>query len=332
MNTQVTVLHRAKGVPTSGNFAIVSSAMPDCPAEGIVVQVLFAAVDPGMRGWLSAEQNYMTVADGEVMRALGVGRVISSDCDDWRSGDVLVGWFGWQQYAAVDGGSILWRANLDLAPAEDWLGVFGLNGLTAWIGFKHFGKPKAGETVLVSTAAGGVGGTVGQLARATGLRAIGLTSNAEKIDLATRTFGYTTALDYRAEADLSAAIAAECPHGVDIFFDNVGGAIADSVFPNLNSRARVIQCGTASVASWIPVPTGPRRERDLLVKSLSWHGFVVFDHSHLFEEAMAELTTLWLEKRLVSHTHVLEGLEEAPGAIERLYRGENNGRLVLRIA
>ena len=162
------------------------------------------------------------------------------------------------------------------------------------------------------------------------MRAIGLTSSAEKIELATRTFGYTTALDYRAD-DLPAAIAAACPDGVDIFFDNAGGAIADAVFQNLNKRGRVIQCGTASVASWIPTPIGPRRERDVLVKSLSWHGFVVVDHTHLFEPAMAELTRLWREKKLLAHTHVLEGLDEAPGAIGRLYRGENNGRLVLKV-
>jgi NADPH-dependent curcumin reductase len=332
MNEQVKVRRRAKGVPTSEDFEIVSSAMPDCPAAGMIVEVLFAAVDPGMRGWLSAELNYMTVADGEVMRAMGVGRVIGSASNDWCIGDVVVGWFGWQRYAAVDSASILWRANLNLAPAEDWLGVFGLNGLTAWIGFKHYGRPTAGETILVSTAAGGVGGTVGQLARAAGLRAIGLTSSAEKIELATGTFGYSAALNYRAESDLCAAITAACPDGVDIYFDNTGGEIADAVFRNLNNRARVIQCGTSSVSSWIPAPVGPRRERDVLVKSLSWHGFVVIDHAHLFEQAMAELATLWREEKLVAHTHVLEGLEEAPGAIARLYRGENNGRLVIKIA
>lgn len=330
-NKQVVVAKRASGIPDASVFRIVDAPIPPCPDGYVLVRVHFTAVDPGMRGWLSAERNYMTVEDGEVMRALGVGRVIESRADGWNAGDTVVGWFGWQRYAAVPAASILWKADIDLAPAEAWLGVFGYNGLTAWIGFRHLGRPLAGETALVSTAAGGVGGTVGQLAQAAGVRAIGLTGSDDKVALAESELGYEAAINYRAEADLPKTIARACPKGIDIFFDNTGGAIADAVFPLLNAGARVIQCGTASVASWIPQPQGPRRERDMLVKRLSWHGFVVMDHQRLFPDAFAELRTLWGSSALTARHHVIEGLDDAPGAIGMLYRGENDGRLVIRV-
>jgi NADPH-dependent curcumin reductase CurA len=295
------------------------------------VKVLYAAVDPGMRGWLSSERNYMTVENGEVMRALGVGRVMVSSLDDYRAGDDIVGWFGWQEFAAVEREAILWKADTDLAPAATWLSAFGFNGLTAWVGFCHFGRPIAGETALVSTAAGGVGGVVGQLAREHEVRAVGLTSSTEKIELATTKLGYERAINYREISDLSSAIGTACPDGVDIFFDNAGGSVADAVFPHLNTGARVIQCGTASIASWVPWPSGPRRERDVLVKRLSWHGFMILDHSALYPEALSKLKALWKTGALTSRHHVLAGLAEAPTAIELLYRGENHGRLLVRI-
>jgi NADPH-dependent curcumin reductase CurA len=296
-----------------------------------VVRVLNAAVDPAMRGWLSAEANYMTVPDGAVMRAHGVGEVIASDCAAWPVGALAYGWLGWQQYAAVSAADLLWPIDLKLAPAEAWLSIFGLNGLTAWLGLVHLAGPKPGDTVLVTTAAGGVGGVVGQLAKARGLRAVGLTGGPDKVARAVETLGYTAALDYRALGDhVGPAIAEACPAGVDIFFDNTAGALADAVFPTLKVGARVIQCGTASVASWLPPPMGPRRERDMLVKRLSWRGFVAFDHQDLFPDALRDLQTLYASGQLITQDEVLEGLDQAPGAIRRLYSGENQGRLSIR--
>ncbi len=294
------------------------------------MRVLYASVDPGMRGWLSEEKNYMTVPNGTVMRAHGVGEIIASDHPNFIPGDHVYGWFGWQQFAGAAAEDILWKVDTRLAPAAAWLGILGLNGLTAWVGLNHLARPLAGETLMVSTAAGAVGGAVGQLAKSAGLRVVGLTGSDAKAAHACAEFGYDVAMNYRAEADLSSAIAAACPDGIDIFFDNAAGDIADAVFPNLAAGARVIQCGTASVASWLPPPTGPRRERDMLVKRLSWHGFVVMDHAALFPQALRELGALVAERRLIGRDHVLEGLEEAPGAIAMLYRGENQGRLLIR--
>jgi len=330
-NRQVRVLRRAVGVPTPDVFEVVDSPMPDPPSGGVVVRVINAAVDPAMRGWLSAEPNYLTVPDGAVMRAHGVGEVIASDCPAWPVGATAYGWLGWQRFAAVAASDMLWPIDLTVAPAEAWLSIFGLNGLTAWLGLIHLARPQPGETLLVTTAAGGVGGVVGQLAAAEGLQAIGLAGGQEKMQRAIAELGYARAIDYRAAGeDLRSRVAEACPAGIDIFFDNTAGALADAVFPSLNVGARVIQCGTAAVANWLPPPLGPRRERDILVKRLSWRGFVAFDHQAVFPEAQARLRDLYAMGKLKAHDEVLDGLDQAPSAIQRLYRGENHGRLSLR--
>jgi NADPH-dependent curcumin reductase CurA len=329
-NMAVRVVRRAKGIPGPEAFELVVTPRPECPPGGVLLRVLNAGVDPAMRGWLSAEKNYATVPDGAVMRALGVGEVIESRNPNWVVGMAAYGWLGWQRFAAVPAEELLWQADLAAAPPEAWLNIFGLNGLTAWIGLIHLGRPKPGETVLVTTAAGGVGGVVGQLAADVGVRAVGLAGGPEKVARAIGQLGYAVAIDYRAHGDIAAAIAAACPEGIDVFFDNTAGGLADAVFPCLNTGARVIQCGTASVASWLPPPHGPRRERDMLVKRLTWHGFVAFDHTDLFPRALAALRGLHAAGRLVSHDQVLDGLEHAPGAIRMLYRGENQGRLSIR--
>jgi NADPH-dependent curcumin reductase CurA len=247
-------------------------------------------------------------------------------------GRLACGWLGWQRFVAAAPSDLLWKVDPAVAPPEAWLNIFGLNGLTAWVGLMHLGRPRAGETLLVTTAAGGVGGVVGQLAAAAGLRAVGVTGSADKVRRAVEGLGYAEAIDYRAVGEgLSAAVSRACPDGIDLFFDNTAGSIADAVFAHLNVAARVIQCGTASVASWLPPPLGPRRERDMLVKRLSWHGFVAFDHQALFPQALDALQALFAAGRLVSYDEVLEGLDAAPGAIQRLYRGENRGRLSIRV-
>ncbi len=326
----VCVKRRAQGIPAPENFSVICQPVPLCPKGGVLVRVLLAAVDPGMRGWLSAEKNYLTVPDGAVMRAHGVGEVLESDCPQWPVGTKLFGWLGWQQFCAALPGDLLWPIDTQAAPLECWLSIFGLNGLTAWLGFHHFGRPRRSETVLVTTAAGGVGGVVGQLAKAVGLSTVGLTGGPEKVALAQSDFGYDIAIDYRDMAVLPDAIAKACPAGIDIFFDNTAGTLADIVFPFLNNGARVVQCGTASVTSWLPPPTGPRRERDMLVKRLSWHGFIAFDHMDLCADAHSVLHALYANGKLRAHTEILDGLEQAPGAIQRLYRGENKGRLTIR--
>jgi NADPH-dependent curcumin reductase CurA len=327
----VRVTGRAAGIPGPENFYLVEAEMPACPAGGVLVRVILCAVDPAMRGWLSAEANYMTVPDGAVMRSHGVGEIIASNSEKWQVGEKVFGWLGWQRFAAIPESDVLWRIDTSIAPAESWLSIFGLNGLTAWIGFLHLARPVPGQTVLVTTAAGGVGSAVGQLANAHGVRAVGIAGGPEKIRRAIAQFGYDDAIDYHAtDQPISPQIAAACPAGIDIFFDNTAGHLADSVFPHLNTGARIIQCGTAAIASWLPPPTGPRRERDMLVKRLNWQGFVAFDHASLFPDALRDLQDLYKAGKLISQDDVLEGLHNAPAAIQRLYSGNNQGRLSIR--
>lgn len=303
--------------------------MPQCPDGGVCVRVQYAAVDPAMRGWVSAERNYLSVPDGEVMRAEGIGEIIESRHPDWHPGDWAYGMFGWQQYAAARAKDLYWRIDTALAPPPAWLGSLGFNGLTAWIGFAHLARPREGETVLVSTAAGAVGSVVAGLARSRGLTCVGIAGGAGKVRRCVETLRYAAALDYKAVADLAGAVAESCPKGIDIYYDNTAGAISDAVFPTLNRGARIIQCGSASIANWLPVPTGPRRERDMIVKRLSWQGFVVVDHADLFDQALAELKRLYAAGSLDAQTDILEGLDAAPGALEYLYKGLNRGRLCI---
>ena len=329
-NLEAVVRAHAAGIPSPAVFDLVRGPIPSCPAHGALVEVVLAAVDPAMRGWLNTDANYFNVSPGDVMPSHGIARILESRIDGWTRGDLVFGWFGWRRFAAAEAQDLMWRVDLAAAPIEAWLHLLGLNGLTAWLGLHHFAVPVAGETILVTTAAGGVGSIVGQLAREVGLRTVGLTSGAGKMVMAKRIFGYDEVIDYRARADLRAAICSAAPDGIDIFFDNVSGGIADAVFAHLNRGARIIQCGTASVPDWTSVPTSPRKDRDMLVKRLTWKGFVALDHAELFPSVSEILKRLLREHRLHGSYDILEGLAAAPGAIERLYKGENTGRLLIR--
>jgi len=209
--------------------------------------------------------------------------------------------------------------------------VLGINGVTAHHGLLGIGQPRAGETVVVSTAAGAVGSCVGQIARIKGCRTVGITGGVAKRALCVDRFGFDAAVDYKA-ADFEARLAEACPGGVDVYFDNTAGAISDAVMQHLNVGARIVVCGTASVASWSPAPQGPRAERHLLVKRARMQGFVIFDHADGYPAARRDLAQWLREGRITYLEDVLDGIEHAPDAIAGLYRGENQGKRLIRIA
>jgi NADPH-dependent curcumin reductase CurA len=242
----------------------------------------------------------------------------------------VCGLFGWQDYALSDGSDVWFKDPHDDLPRSTALGVLGLNGITAYFGLLDAGSPKAGETVVVSTAAGAVGSAVGQIARLKGCRTVGITSSADKIARCREVFGFDAAISYRAD-DFEGALAAACPDGVDVYFDNTSGAISDAVYRNLAVGARCVICGTAALSSWDPWPEGPRVERHLLVKRARLQGILVFDYAERFGEARAALADWLRAGDLVYREHVLDGLAEAPGAIDRLYSGENQGKLLIRL-
>jgi len=332
VNRQVRLKSRPSGIPQAEHFEIVEAPVPE-PAEGqVLIRNLFLSVEPAMRGWVSSVANYSEpVPVGGVMRAFAVGRVAASRSPEFSRGDFVMGLFGWQDYAIVDGSSVQRRITETDLPVSTALGVLGLNGLTAYFALLELGQPKPGETVVVSTAAGAVGSCAGQIAKIKGCRTVGIAGGLEKAKLCRSEFGYDAAIDYRA-GDLDARIADACPNGIDVYFDNTAGEISDSVLKNLAVGARVIICGTASIASWNPAPLGPRVERHLLVKRARMQGFLIFDYVERYPEGLKALSE-WVKAGLIRYREdILEGIEQAPGSIAGLYRGENLGKRLIRIA
>lgn len=332
VNRQVVLKARPTAIPEAEHFEIVASPVPE-PGDGqFLVKNLYLSVDPAMRGWVSAVANYSKpVGIGEVMRSRDVGEVMASRHPDYRVGDKVVGWLGWQEYALSDGKGIIRRVDEQDVPLSAALGVLGMNGVTAYFGLLDVGQPKPGETVVVSTAAGAVGSAVGQIAKLKGCRTVGIAGGPEKVRLCREEFGYDAAIDYKATPDLDAALAASCPKGIDVYFDNTSGRISDAVLRHINKRARIVICGTASLSSWDPWPSGPRVERHLLVKCARMEGFLVFDYEHRTDEAVPQLAQWVRAGKLRYREDILEGLDRAPDAIAGLYRGENLGKRLIKL-
>ncbi len=331
-NRQVRLMTRPCGIPQAVHFSLVTEPIV-APGKGeILIENRYLSVDPAQRGWANDEGNYSApVPLNTPMRALAVGEIVESNVPEFRTGEFVYGWFGWQRYCVAAPDAVLRRVVPSALPLSANLSVLGMNGLTAYLAFHGLGDPKPGEHVLVSTAAGSVGSFVGQLANIAGCRAVGLTSSADKIAQAKARYGYQDMVNYRETGDLGAALRAACPDGNDIFFDNTGGAIADAAIRTMRLRGRIIQCGTAANASWTPVPSGPRPEREVLTRRLRWSGFIIFDHLAEFDAAAARLAELALAGKIVHDEEVLPGLEHAPGAIAQLYRGENHGKLIIAV-
>jgi NADPH-dependent curcumin reductase len=331
-NRQVRLVSRPRGIPQAEHFALVTEPVARPGKSEILIRNRYLSVDPAQRGWANDEGNYSAPVPLDTpMRALAVGEVLESNATEFRTGELVYGWFGWQTHCVTKPDAVLRRVNPSALPLSANLSLLGINGLTAYLAFHGLGDPKPGEHVLVSTAAGSVGSFVGQLAQIAGCRAVGLTSSAEKAALAKARYGYQDMINYREATGLGTAIRAACPDGNDIFFDNTGGPIADAAIRTMRLRGRIIQCGTAANASWTPVPTGPRPEREILTRRLRWSGFIIFDHVAEFEPAANRLTQLALESKIVYDEEILPGLEHAPGAIARLYRGDNQGKLIISV-
>jgi NADPH-dependent curcumin reductase CurA len=331
-NRQVRLKSRPSGIPEAEHFEIVEAPIPDLSDGQVLVRNVYLSVEPAMRGWVSAVANYsQPVAIGTVMRSFAVGRVEWSRHPDFLSGEYVTGMFGWQDYAAVDSTAIQRKVAATDLPISTSLGILGLNGLTAYIALLDIGQPQAGETVVVSTAAGAVGSCVGQIAKIHGCRTIGITGGPAKLRMCREEFGYDAAVDYKT-SNFEAALDDACTGGVDIYFDNTAGRISDAVMRRLNVGARVVVCGTASVASWDRTPEGPRVERLLLTKRARMQGFLVFDHADRFAAALADLEAWVRTGRIRYREDVLDGIEHAPGSIAGLYRGENLGKRLIRIA
>jgi hypothetical protein len=330
-NRQVRLKARPDGIPQAEHFEIVDAPVGEPGAGQIVVRNHYLSVEPAMRGWVSSVGNYSEpVPIGGVMRAFAVGRVVASRSAAYGVGHVVTGLFGWQEHAVVDASAVQRRVDELQLPMSTALGVLGLNGLAAYFGLLEIGQPRPGETVVVSTAAGAVGSCVGQIAKLAGARTVGIAGGPQKTALCRDDFGFDEAIDYRA-GNLDAELARACPKGIDVYFDNTAGAISDAVLGHLAVGARVVVCGTASIASWNPAPLGPRVERHLLVKRARMQGFLVFDYAARYPECLIRLTE-WVKAGSIRYREdILDGIEQAPDAIAGLYRGDNLGKCLIRL-
>ncbi len=327
-NRQWLLASRPAGVPAPGDFSLARSAIPTLRPGEMLVRNIYLSVDPAQRGWASDIGNYsQPVAIGAVMRALGVGVVVESNDAGYPSGSFVYGWLGWQDYAAIGRADILTHFASPEIPLSAYAGVLGINGLTAHLAFDRIGRPRPGDVVVVTTAAGAVGSVVGQLARAAGCRTVGV-AGSDKTRRCVERFGYDAAFSYR-DPDLAGAIARHLPDGADILFDSVGGPLLDHLVRTMRVGGRIVQCGTASIASWSPPPTGPRNEREILTRRLSWGGFVIFDEKARFGEAGAALLKAIKDGALVYDEDIEDGIERAPNALQQLYAGENAGKKLI---
>lgn len=329
-NRQVLLRERPVGIPQAHHFEVTAAPVPAAGPGQVLVRNAFLSVEPAMRGWVNDAPNYLPpVPEGSVMRSYAVGRVVESNHKGFKPGDAVTGMFGWQEWAAVPGSAIE-RTVDDGLPISTALGVLGLNGITAYFGLLDVGEPRAGDTVVVSTAAGSVGSCAGQIAGIAGCRTVGIAGGPAKVALCREAFGYDAAVDYRAP-DFAAQLAAACPDGVDVYFDNTAGPISDAVHALLAPRARVVVCGTASVSDWVPPPLGPRVERTVLVKRARIAAILAFDYKARYPEALARLARWVRDGRISYREDVLDGIEQAPGAIAGLYKGENMGKRLIRV-
>ncbi|WP_166254731.1 NADP-dependent oxidoreductase [Marinobacter salicampi] len=329
-NTQVLLARRPKGEPQSSDFEVRDQPRPEACDGEIVVQTHYLSLDPAMRGWMNEGKSYIDpVGLGEVMRALGVGQVVESNHPDFKVGDYVSGTLGVQTYARSDGKGFN-KVDPDLAPLPTYLNVLGMTGMTAYFGLTEVGDFKEGDIVLVSGAAGAVGGTVGQLAKIKGGKAIGIAGGKEKCDYLVNELGFDDAIDYKSE-DIYQGLKRACPKGVDIYFDNVGGDILNAALTKLRKHARVVICGAISQYNNTEAPKGPSNYMSLLVNRARMEGMVVFDYADRYRDAAREMAGWMKEGKLKHREHIVEGIEKFPDHLMMLFRGENFGKLVLKV-
>ena len=327
-NKRVLLASRPSGWVSEANFRIEDAPLPQ-PAQGeVLVKNLWLSLDPYMRGRMSEAKSYVKGVElGEVMVGQTVGEVIASKNEEFKEGDKVLTQLGWQLYGTTKEAM---RVPESRAPLSCYLGVLGMPGMTAYFGLKEIGQPRAGETVVVSAASGAVGSVVGQLARLWGCRAVGIAGGAAKCGYVRNELGFDACIDYKA-GSLAAALKEACPKGVDVYFDNVGGEIFDTLLARMNLHSRVVVCGLISDYN-ATQPYAIRNWRAVLVNRIRLQGMIVFDWKERYGEALAALAGYFGHGRLKYRESVVEGLENAPRGLIALLKGENFGKQLVKLA
>lgn len=332
INQQWRLASRPQGLIKESDFEWREEALP-VPGDGeLLVRIIYLSLDPAIRGWVTDAKSYIPpVAIGEVMRGITIGVVAQSKHADFKIGNLVQGFLGWQTYALSDGTGLTLLPQDGTQDLTTYLGLFSLVGPTAYFGLLHVGEPKSGDTLVVSAAAGAVGSIVGQIGKIKGCRVVGIAGSDEKCRWITETLGFDAAVNYKT-ASVSERLKEFCPDGIDIYFDNVGGAILDTVLTLINVKARIVVCGLISqYNAEDPVP-GPYQFRNILTQRARVQGFVILDYLDRIQEAIADLGKWLAEGKLQYRVHVVEGLEKAPQALNMLFDGSNKGKLMVKVS
>ncbi len=331
MNKQWILRNRPEGMPDATTWSLESSTVPE-PGEGeVLICQHYLSLDPAMRGWMNDARSYIAPVEiGAVMRAGSVGQVIkANNHPKLKEGDFVSGWGGVQQYTVTDGEN-WYPVDPKVAPLPMYLGTLGMPGMTAYFGILQEGKIKEGDIVLVSGAAGAVGSVVGQIAKIKGCKVIGIAGGAAKCKYLVEELGFDAAIDYKSE-NIYDAIKRECPKGLDVYFDNVGGEILDAALSRIRMGARIVICGAISQYNNKKDVRGPKNYLALLVNRASMKGMVVFDYAADYKKAAMEMGAWLMQGKLKSKEDVYDGIENFPETFGRLFTGDKMGKLVLKV-
>ena len=326
---RIVLARRPLAEPAESDFRVEEVPVPKPGPREVLVRVVYLSLDPYMRDRMRDAASYaQPVGIGQVMAGGTVGEVVASNHPDFKAGDIVEDRLGWQEYA-IGAGPAMRKVDPALAPISTANGVLGMPGMTAYFGLFEVGQPKAGDTVVVSAASGAVGQLVGQLARIAGCRAVGIAGGAAKCAFVRDTLGFDACVDYKAERDLAAAVKTACPDGVDVYFDNVGGAVSDAVLANLNFFARVALCG--SISQYNSAEPGPRWLGTFVGKRVTARGFIVWDFNARYGPAMRRMGA-WVRSGAIKYKEdIIDGIENAPRAFIGMLRGENFGKMQVRL-
>ena len=331
MNEVILLNKRPVGKPALDDFKFSSEAIPVPMAGDVLLKTLYVSVDPYLRGRMNDSKSYAPSFEiGKPIQSRIIAQVIDSFYAEFKKGDFVSGILEWKEYQVSDGKGLK-KVDQNISALSSYLGVLGMTGITAYLGLIEIGAPKAGETIVVSGAAGAVGSVVGQIGKILGCTVVGITGSDEKAKLLKTKFKFDSAINYKTVPDLNLAIRNACPRGVDIYFDNVGGEISDAVLANINKHARLPVCGAISLYNETNVPVGPRIQTILLTKSAMMRGFIVGDFSSKFPEAIKQLTVWLKEGKLTYAETIVNGFENIPQAFIDLFEGKNKGKMIVKI-
>jgi leukotriene B4 12-hydroxydehydrogenase/15-oxo-prostaglandin 13-reductase len=332
INRQFVLAARPVGMPKESDFQVVSVPIPALGSGQILLRTMFLSVDPYMRGRMNGIRTYADPVDiGQVMVGGTVGKVVQSTNPQFNVGDVVAGYWGWQEFAISNGQGVQ-KLDTSIAPASTALGVLGMPGMSAYFGFLDICQPKPGETVLISGAAGAVGSLVGQIAKIKGCRAVGIAGTDEKVAWLTHELGFDAAFNYKTTENYVAKLKELCPNGIDCYFDNVGGAVTDAVLHVLNVRARMSICGQISQYNSAKAEPGVRPYVYLLSKQARAEGFIITQFMNRFPEGIPKMAQWIKEGKLKYREHIVEGFENAPRALIGVLQGDNTGKMLVRVS